>query len=82
MAEQLQLGKRRYSTPKCQDGGPKAPNRKESRRHQTEERKTGSEEPWKGTMTEGIERKKKERVRERMKATETEEVSDGDATWR
>lgn len=36
-------------------GGLTAPKRKQNRRrHQSEERKTGSEEPWKGTMTEGI----------------------------
>lgn len=39
-------------------------------------------------MTEGIKRRKKKnpktsagRVRERMKATKAEEVTDGDATW-
>lgn len=32
-----------------------APKRKQSRRrHQTEQRKAGSEDPWKSTMAEGI----------------------------
>lgn len=35
-------------------GGLTAPKAKQNRRrHETEERKTGSEEPWKSTRTEG-----------------------------
>lgn len=63
--------------------GQKDPKQKENRRrHHTEQRKGGSKEPKKGTMTEGKGwgRICAEKMNKRTNATEAEDVNDGHAT--